>query len=397
VSEQPPRVLHVGKYLPPVPGGIETYLGDLLRVSMRHGMPVGAIVHEKRGYPKPNPDDFGGAKIYSVPTYGQLLYAPVAPSFPWRLRQAIRDFKPDILHLHMPNTSVFAALLLPEARAIPWVVHWHADVVVGRMSMWMRLAYKLYKPFETALLRYARSVIATSDDYLAASEPLQAWRQKCKVIPLAIDPERLVKPTNQQIKAAALMWPKPNETRFLAVGRLTYYKGYDLLIRAMKDVPSGSLVIVGEGELRSSLQKTINELQLGDRVRLTGSISSSDLSAFYAAADTFCMTSIDRSEAFGLVLLEAAYHGCDIISCHIDGSGVGSVASRLGQSTTPRHGITHALILKSGFRRPSPAEPAVPDALLLSNVGSSLWMGVYSALNLTSSAILSSQVRTGAE
>jgi glycosyltransferase involved in cell wall biosynthesis len=330
VSERPPRVLHIGKYLPPVPGGIETYLGDLLRVSMRHGMPVGAIVHERKGYPKPNPADFGGAKIYPVPTYGQLLYAPVAPSFPWRLRQAIREFKPDILHLHMPNTSVFAALLLPEARAIPWVVRWHADVDVGKMGLRMRFAYKLYKRFETALLRKATSIIATSDDYLAASQSLRRWRPKCRVVPLEIDPTRLIVPTDEQINCAAALWPKSDETRFLAVGRLTYYKGYDVLIRAMSDVPSGSLVIVGDGELMFSLQNLINELDLGDRIRLVGSVSASRLAAFYAAADTFCMTSIDRSEAFGVVLLEAAHYGCQLLVLNIPGSGVGSVSASLG-------------------------------------------------------------------
>ncbi len=377
MSERPPRVLHVGKYLPPVPGGIETYLGDLLRVSMRHGMPVGAIVHEKRGYPKPNPDDFGGAKIYSVPTYGQLLYAPVAPSFPWRLRQAIRDFKPDILHLHMPNTSVFAALLLPEAKKIPWVVHWHADVDVGRMSLWMRLAYKLYKPFETALLRHTKSVIATSDDYLAASKPLQAWSKKCRVIPLAIDPERLVKPSDEQIKVAALMWPKPDEARFLAVGRLTYYKGYDLLIRAMKDVPSGSLVIVGEGELRSSLQKLIDELRLAERVRLAGSVSASELGAIYSVADTFCMTSIDRSEAFGLVLLEAAHYGCQIVAPDIQGSGVTGLATTLGVSSTTGARAITTMLSSVGSRGCVDANRGLANVFAFSGPGKSIWLQMY--------------------
>ncbi len=333
MSEQPSRVLHVGKYLPPVPGGIETYLGDLLRVSMRWGVPVGAVVHEKKGYRKPNPEDFGGAKIYSVSTHGQLLYAPVAPSFPWRLHQAIRDFKPDILHLHMPNTSVFSVLLLPEARKIPWVVHWHADVDVGRLTFSMRLAYAFYKPFQTAILRRAKSIIATSDDYLAASKPLQAWRGKCKVIPLAIDPERLRKPTQEQIKVATLIWPKPSETRFLAVGRLTDYKGYELLIRAMQDVPRGSLIIVGDGELRPTLYKLIEELRLHARVRLVGAVSASQLPAFYSAADVFCMTSIDRREAFGIVLLEAAHFGSRIVAPKIIGSATGLVATQLGGQT----------------------------------------------------------------
>ncbi len=329
-QQQPPRVLHIGKYLPPVPGGIETYLGDLLRVSMRHGLEVGAVVHGKKGYPYPNPDDFGGAKIYTVSTHGQVLYAPVAPMFPWVLRRAIKEFKPDVLHMHVPNTSAFWALFIPEARKIPWVLHWHADVDVGKMPLSMRVAYFAYKHFETALLRKSKLIIATSEEYLAASKPLRPWRDKCEVVPLGIDPDRMVTPTEVELAEAAKLWPRPDETRFLAVGRLTYYKGYEVLIRRFAKGRSGSLVIVGDGELRSSLGSLIAELNLRERVRLVGTLPNASLASCFSAADVFVMTSIDRSEAFGLVSLEAAYFECRIVAFDIPGSGVGAVARCLG-------------------------------------------------------------------
>ena len=323
-----PRVLHIGKYLPPVPGGIETYLGDLLRVSMRHGMTVGAIVHEKTGYPKPNPDDFGGAQIYSVPTYGQLLYAPVAPSFPWRLRQAIRDFKPDILHLHMPNTSVFAALLLPEALKIPWVVHWHADATSVR-DFSFRLAYSVYRPLESAILTIAKSVIATSTTYLACSAPLKSFRDKSVAIPLQTDTEKFRSIDARAIETARAMWPDPTKRKALAVGRLAAYKGFAVLISAAVHVPSVNLLIVGEGDRRADLQSLINRHGAGQQVRIIGSVDDKRLFALYAAADVLCVPSIDRSEAFGLVMLEAANFGTLVIANDIEGSGVGWVCASL--------------------------------------------------------------------
>ncbi len=331
MSEQlQPRVLHIGKYLPPVPGGIETYLGDLLRVSMRHGLEVGAVVHGKKGYPDPNPADFGGAKIYTVPTYGQVLYAPVAPMFPWVLRKAIREFKPDILHMHVPNTSAFWALFIPEAQKIPWVLHWHADVDVGKMSPAMRAAYRAYKPFENELLRKSKLVVATSEEYLAASKALQPWADKCQVIPLGIDIQRLIEPTTDQIEVAAKLWPRSSEVRFLAVGRLTYYKNYGFLIRALANTEAGSLVIVGDGEMKAELHMLVIELGLTDRVKLVGALSALGLASCYAAADVFCMTSVDRSEAFGLVLLEAACFRCNVLALEISGSATGSIARSLG-------------------------------------------------------------------
>jgi glycosyltransferase involved in cell wall biosynthesis len=297
---------------------------------MRHGLEVGAVVHGKKGYPDPNPGDFGGAKIYTVPTYGQVFYAPVAPMFPWVLRKAIREFKPDILHMHVPNTSAFWALFIPEARKIPWVLHWHADVDVGKMSFAMRAAYRAYKPFENELLRKSKLVVATSEEYLAASKPLRQCQDKCQVVPLAIDPERMVTPTATEIAMAAKLWPRPDEPRFLAVGRLTHYKGYESLVHCFAKESRGSLVIVGDGELRSNLTSLIAELNLGDRVRLAGALPTASLASCFTAADVFLMTSIDRSEAFGLVLLEAASFGCRIIAFEVPGSGIETVTRRLG-------------------------------------------------------------------
>ena len=79
--------------------------------------------------PSSLPRSEDGACIYRAPSYGRLLYAPVSPAFPFWLARAIREFQPDLLHLHLPNTSAFGALLVPAARRLPWVIHWHADMV----------------------------------------------------------------------------------------------------------------------------------------------------------------------------------------------------------------------------------------------------------------------------
>jgi rhamnosyl/mannosyltransferase len=294
---------------------------------------VGAIVHEKNGYPKPNPDDFGGAKIYSVPTYGQLLYAPVAPSFPWRLRQAIRDFKPDILHLHMPNTSVFAALLLPEARRIPWVVHWHADVDVDVVDWdWrLRIAYQFYQPMERAVLRAARFIVATSEAYADASIPLTRWREKVRVIPLFIDATRMPEVSEQEVTEARALWPNPEGIRLLAVGRLVKFKGFDRLIDCVRDVAGAGLLIVGDGPLRSELTTKIRTMNLESRVKIISAMSWShrSLGAIFAAATMLCVTSVDRSESFGIAPLEAAHYRTPVLAVYIKGSGLNWVVEQL--------------------------------------------------------------------
>ena len=98
------RVLHVGKYVPTHPGGIESYLERLLEELSEQGVAAHALVH---GDARPAVDL---PRYTVVPSYGRLLFAPLSPGFPQALDRAIEAFSPDVLHLHMPNLSAFWAL-----------------------------------------------------------------------------------------------------------------------------------------------------------------------------------------------------------------------------------------------------------------------------------------------
>lgn len=316
------RVLHIGKYYPPFAGGMEHFLADLLPAQQALGLEVAALVHHEgpgwqgsvpaRGDPPPF--------IYRAPCHGRLLYAPLSPSFPWWLDRLIRDFAPDLLHLHLPNTSAFAALSLRRARRLPWVIHWHADVVTSAIDRRLALAYGFYRPFEQSLLRRSRAIIATSPPYLAASQALQPWRERCVTIPLGLDPGRLRSPDTEGLAHAQAHWGEA-PLRVLAIGRLTYYKGHEVLIRASASLPGVQTLIIGGGEYRQRLERLIQTLNLGDRVRLTGYRSEAEVAALLASCDLVCLPSLERTEAFGLVLLEAMRYAKPVVVSDIPGSG----------------------------------------------------------------------------
>ncbi len=330
------RVLHVGKYYPPFAGGIEHFLADLLPALQGQGITVAALVHDSpapasTASPQPSalPRSEDGAYIYRAPSYGRLLYAPVSPTFPFWLARAIREFQPDLLHLHLPNTSAFWALLVPAARRLPWVIHWHADVVSSAIDRRLALAYRLYRPFEQRLLAASRAVIATSPPYLDASAALAPWRERCHIIPLGLDPARIPEPDPAAHARALALWGEPG-FRVLAIGRLTYYKGHDVLIRAAAELPESRVLIVGAGEHRQRLATLIQTLDLNDRVCLPGFQPEADLNALLASCDVLCLPSLERTEAFGLVLLEAMRFGKPVVVGDIPGSGAGWVTRRAG-------------------------------------------------------------------
>ncbi len=316
------RVLHVGKFYPPFAGGMEYFLADLMRAQQALGLEVAALVHDEdpgwRGSVPAATDP--PPRIYRAPCLGRLLYVPLSPSFPAWLNRVIRDFAPDVLHLHLPNTSAFAALLLPRARRLPWVVHWHADVVASAIDRRLALAYGLYRPFEQALLRRSRAIIATSPPYLEASRALQPWLERCVTIPLGLDPGRLVEPDAESLAQAEALWGQAS-LRVLAIGRLTYYKGHEVLIRASASLPGVQTLILGGGEYRPRLERLIQTLDLGDRVRLTGYRTEAEVATLLASCDLLCLPSLERTEAFGLVLLEAMRYAKPVVVSDIPGSG----------------------------------------------------------------------------
>ena len=313
------RVLHLGKYFPPHLGGMEIYLADLVDAQRAMGLEACALVHG-------NPLAADPPWLMRVPVQASLIYAPIALGYRNALRRAIRTYQPEVLHLHMPNNSVFWALTMGAARDIPWVVHWHSDVVVSSIRGPLATAYRLYRPFEQMVLAHAKRVVATSPPYLEASEPLRTWRHKCVVVPLGLrSPETTTAP-------AHAAW-SPGRLRLLSIGRLAYYKGFETLIDSLADMPNTELLIAGDGELRGALQdrldRQINAGGLG-RVRLLGQVSEAEKHALLASCDVLCLASRERTEAFGMVLLEAMAHGKPCLVSNLAGSGMGWVVAQGG-------------------------------------------------------------------
>jgi glycosyltransferase involved in cell wall biosynthesis len=329
------KILHIGKFFPPFAGGIEHFLADLLAAQWAQGDSAYALVHahHRHWHPWPpvQPEAPPYPYIYRAPCYGRILYAPVSPHFPWWLARTLRQVEPHVLHLHMPNTSALWALLSPAARRLPWVVHWHADVSAALLDKRLTPAYRLYRPWEQALLKHSRIIVATSPPYLDASASLRPWRDKCEIVPLGIDPQRLPNATASQCHSAEARWGK-NVLRVLHIGRLTYYKGQATLIRAAAECKGIKVIIVGEGELRPRLQKLITQLGVDDKVELTGYCDAATIAALLHTCDCFCLPSLDRAEAFGVVLMEAMAQGKALVTSAIEGSGVGWVAAGCGLS-----------------------------------------------------------------
>ncbi|MEJ5300431.1 MAG: glycosyltransferase [Thermodesulforhabdaceae bacterium] len=301
---------------------MEYFLRDLLVALARRGIEVGALVHHhKPGLPS-SFEIIDRVFVWRSKILGHLGFIPLSPAFLKSFLECINNWKPDILHFHLPNASAFWGLGICRAKKIPWVIHWHADVVSSNFSKILKFSYPIYAIPERLFLKRADVVIASSPDYLNSSKPLNDFHNKCTVVPLGIDTDRMPYPSSSLLQWAEQTWGNTS-FRVLSAGRLSYYKGFDVLIKAIGLLPEDvSLHIAGTGYLENPLKKLARQLGLQNRVVFHGYLSPEQLTALFLSSHCFVLSSIERTEAFGIVLLEAMFHEKPIIASNLKGSGM---------------------------------------------------------------------------
>jgi rhamnosyl/mannosyltransferase len=254
-----------------------------------------------------------------VGTLGLLASNPVCVG----MIAAIRKAPADIVHLHHPNPTAFLAYLLSRHTG-RLVVTYHSDIV---RQKWLARAFG---PLLRSVLRRSSAIIVSSPDLAASSPVLAKFRQNCHVIPFGIAAEKFGQVDTSAVEEIRKRYRPPI---VLGVGRLVYYKGFEHLIRAMKNVQA-RLLLIGAGPLRPELEYQVQELGLRDRVHFLGMVPS--LNIYYHAADVFVLPSVASSEAFGIVQLEAMACGKPVVNTTLN-SGVPFVSldGVTGLSVTP--------------------------------------------------------------
>ena len=324
------RVLHIGKFFYPSHGGIETFMHDLCQACHRQGSTQAVLVHRDKDQSPERIDHLTFPfleKLERVHQLGKLAYAPISPGFGRSLDRLLKDFKPQIIHLHLPNPSAFWVLFSKKAREIPWVIHWHADAYSPDFEAMVKVLYPLYQPLESQLLQKAQRIVVTSPPYLQSSPALKRWQEKCCVIPLGLPATRLTRISHPDRTG---LWSSDNDQgtqkadrrpKVLAVGRLTAYKGFDYLIQAIANTDA-ELIIAGQGHEAAKLHALIKRTNNTDRIRLVTEVSDPVRNALLFECDLVCLPSINRAEAFGITVLEAMAVGKPAIVSDIPGSGL---------------------------------------------------------------------------
>ena len=250
-------------------------------------------------------------KTYRSHTFKVIASTPLSCSLITTLRKIQDNY--DIIHVHLPNPMANLAIFLTQPKA-KIILHWHSDIIKQKSLL------ILYSPLQSWLLKRADKIVITTPTYLEESNTLKKYKNKITCIPIGIDSQELSIDRNT---LNVLKNKYQGNKIVFSLGRLVYYKGFEYLIDAARFLPNDIIILIaGIGELKEKLQDQIFNHNLQNKVKLLGKIPFEELGAYYELCDIFCLPSTERSEAFGVVQIEAMAFEKPIISTSIQGSGV---------------------------------------------------------------------------
>lgn len=313
------KILQLGKFYP-IRGGVEKVMWDLTKGISEKGEECDMLCACLKGdMPEGGEIRFNDhGRVICVPAWKKVAATMLSPAMVFWLRRHCNEY--DIIHIHHPDPMAALALLLSGFKGRV-VLHWHSDILKQKILL------KFYKPLQSLLIRRADRIVGTTPVYVAQSPYLQKVQDKVTYVPIGIDPMHYDKAVAEAIRSRY-----PGKKIVFSLGRLVGYKGYRYLVEAASELPEDYIVVIGgEGPLREDLEARIKALGLQGRVLLIGYLEPEAAAAWFGACDIYVMSSIWKTEAFGIVQIEAMSCGKPVVATDIPESGV---------SWVNRHGVS---------------------------------------------------------
>ena len=326
------RIVMVNKYYPPHVGGIEFHMRDLAEGLVAAGNQVRVIVSSDERYY--HEDVINGVEVVRLPRLFERASTPVVRKMGQVL--SFESQQADILHFHFPYPwAEFEWVGQMASKRVPYVVTYHADIVRQKGAL------AAYGPFLNKFLNRAQLIMTSSPQLIKYSSWLSPRAAKCRQVNFGLPVEQIahnsaaiqradqlraeitadaavsqmaIAADNDASSVSDDFASSASKPIVLFVGRLVYYKGVEVLAHAIPQVDA-HFVIIGKGPEKHLLEKF--DPQTAARVHFIDYADNDELIAWLHAADILTLPSVEVSEAFGLVQIEAHAAGTPTVSSRL--------------------------------------------------------------------------------
>jgi glycosyltransferase involved in cell wall biosynthesis len=294
----------------PISGGVELNMQKISEYLINKSYKVTVLCSDKNNKNKKE-ETINGVKVIYVKAYFNIFKVPFAPLYWYELSK----MKPDLIHAFgtspgFSDVSIIYAKIFKIPCLLSYRFDGNAESLLGQF-----FAYIYNSIINKIVVKLADKITTTGISYASTSLVLKGIMDKVTIITNGIDLKLFNRALNKKKGGYSL----PKGKIILWVGRFVKYKGLGYLIKSMKYVPEGTLIIIGSGVLEKKLKELTKKKNLRKKIQFIGHIDNEELPYFYHKAYVYVLSSITRGENCTNSSLEAMSCGTPVIASDLPG------------------------------------------------------------------------------
>jgi len=345
------KILLTLTYYRPHVSGLTIYVERLARALADRGHEVTVLTSRHRD-DLPREEVIEGVRVVRVSVAFRVSKGPVMPALPREAIRLIREH--DLVSVHLPMFEAAGFALLGRVLRKSVILTYHCDLLLPP-GLLNRVVDTTVFASNWLAGQLAKGFVAYTQDYADHSRVLRRFKRKITVIP---PPVVMPSPSEEDVARFRAAHGLDGRTVLGFASRFAAEKGIQYLIEAMprlierfpevKALFAGPYrEVIGEERYRARWEPEI--AALGDRWEFLGTLGPDELPAFYASLDALLMTSVNSTESFGLVQVEAMLCGTPVVATNLPGvrqpvtvTGMGKIVA-IADSAALAEGIEKVL------------------------------------------------------
>jgi glycosyltransferase involved in cell wall biosynthesis len=318
------RILTVLTYYRPHTSGLTIYAERLAKALVRRGHQV-TVMTMQYDPALPREEMQEGVRILRVPVLMRVSKGVIAPGFGSMATRLVREH--DVVQLHLPQFDAPGVALRGRLTGKPTILTYHCDLQLPE-GLFNRLVNQVVIFMNHLAARLSDRIVTYTQDYADHSPYLSRYSQKLRIIP---PPVELPPTALNAVEDFARQHQTADRRPTIGMAaRLATEKGVEILLEALPRIlekyPNAQVLfagqfqnVFGEQEYYQRLMPTIQRYMAQNHWGFLGVLNPSQMAAFYPNLDVLVVPSLNSTEAFGLVQIEAMMNGTPCVASSLPG------------------------------------------------------------------------------
>ena len=318
------KILTVLTYYRPHTSGLTIYVERLARTLVKRGHQVTVLTsHFEKDLPRE--EVIAGVRIVRAPVLLRISKGVIMPTFgylAWKLA-----LQHDVLHLHLPQFDAAGVALRGRLLRKPTVITYHSDLLLPE-GKFNRFVNQVVLRMNDLAGIFTHRIAAYTEDFASHSPYLRRFSEKVRVI---LPPVELPEIPEQAVADFRQEHNPQNHSPIIGMAtRFAAEKGIEILLdafpRVLEHYPNAMVLFAGqyqgvwgEEDYLARLLPTIEKYQASGQWKFLGTLTPEQMAAFYPNLDVLLVPSLNSTETFGLVQIEAMMRGTPTVASNLPG------------------------------------------------------------------------------